>query len=250
MSEKKVVETKEYKIELVPTGITGLDRIIGGFIKGRTYLVAGETGTGKTLFALNFIVSGIRRGEAGVYVLIDENVEDLIAGAKHFGWDLDKFIDLNFLSIMTLVPDFSEKFKGKAMEAVARSIVKSIEQEVERINAKRLVIDPVAPLISLEEKDVIKVREYIRYLILELERTVGTTTIITSEIPTGTNLLSRFGVEEFLASGVIVLGLEKTYTGIIRTMFIRKMRWLPVKPSVYRFEIVPKVGIVLREKIS
>ncbi len=239
-----------YRIELVPTGILGLDSIIGGFIKGRTYLVAGETGTGKTIFSLNFLIGGIRRGEPGVYVIVDESVEDLIAGAKNFGWDLEKYMENNLLSILTLLPDFSERLRGKVMEAIAKSIVRDIGKEVERIGAKRLVIDPVAPLVSLEEKDIIKVREYIRYLILEIERNLGTTNIITSEIPTGTNLLSRFGVEEFLATGIIVLGLRRTSRGYIRTLFVRKMRWLPVQPAVYRFEIVPKIGIVIKEKIN
>ena len=248
MSET-AIKVKEKVIELVPTGIIGLDKVIGGFIKGRTYLVAGETGTGKTIFSLNFLIGGIRRGEAGIYVLVDERVEDLLAGAQSFGWNLRELIDKNLLSIMTLSPEFSEKFKNKTVEAIAKSIARDIGLEVKRINAKRLVIDPIAPLIS-GEKDLIRVREYVRELMFRIEQDVKTTTIVTSEVPTGSNMLSRFGVEEFLASGVIVLGLRKELNRYIRTMHIRKMRWLPVHPSTYRFEIVPKLGIVIKERID
>lgn len=248
MSESVVkVESKE--IEIVPTGIIGLDKVIMGFIKGRTYLVAGETGTGKTIFSLNFLIGGIRRGETGIYVLVDERVEDLLAGAKYFGWNLRDLIDKDLLSIMTLLPEFSERFKNKTVEAIARSIARDIGLEVKRINAKRLVIDPIAPLIS-SERDLTRVREYVRELIFRIEEEVKTTTIVTSEIPTGSNALSRFGVEEFLASGIIVLGLKRELNRYIRTMHIRKMRWLPVYPSTYRFEIVPKVGIVVKERIE
>ena len=248
MGERAAIEVKAGALEVVPTGITGLDKVIRGFIKGRIYLVAGETGTGKTIFSLNFLIGGVRRGEPGVYVLIDERVEDLLAGAKAFGWDLERLIDQDMLSVMTLLPEFSEKFKEKTIEATARSIARDIGTEVRRIGAKRLVIDPIAPLVS-GEKDMVRVREYVRELMFRIEQEVGTTTVVTSEIPTGTAALSRFGVEEFLASGIIVLGIRREINRYVRTMFIRKMWWLPVHPSVYRFEIVPRVGIVVKERI-
>ncbi|MEM3137998.1 MAG: ATPase domain-containing protein, partial [Thermofilaceae archaeon] len=75
-------------MDLVETGIEGLDPLIGGgFIKGRTYLIAGETGTCKTLFALNYILHGASRGENGIYLLVDEEYESFVDGALAFGWD-------------------------------------------------------------------------------------------------------------------------------------------------------------------
>ncbi|MEX2703495.1 MAG: ATPase domain-containing protein [Candidatus Baldrarchaeota archaeon] len=245
---QKPVWLKGFPLELTPTGIRGLDEVIGGFIRGRTYLVSGETGTGKTIFSLSFLVNGVNRGETGVYVLVDENLEDFLAGAKSFGWHLDKAIEQERISVMTILPEFIERFKDKTIEATAKSIVRDIKNEVKRLDAKRLVIDPVVPLIS--EENTIKIREYIRLLIQLLEREIGTTTIITSEIPTGSMALSRFGVEEFLASGIIVLGLKKTLRGYTRTLFIRKMRWIPVYPAVYRFEMVPGQGIVVKERME
>jgi len=231
---------------LVPTGIKGLDKVIGGgFIKGRTYLVAGETGTGKTLFSLNYLVYGASINEPGVYILVDEDVEDLMRGAKAFGWDLEVLVSQKKLSIMTLLPEFTERFRNKSIDTIILSIAKDIMREVRRINAKRLVIDPVAPLV-IAEKNVISTREYIRNLVITIERGLGTTTVITSEIPTNSNALSRFGVEEFLAAGVIVLGIERKDNDFYRTLFIRKMRWRPVPPSIYLFDIVPSYGLVVK----
>ena len=88
-------------------------------------------------------------------------------------------------------------------------------------------------------------REYIRSLIFSLEDRVGATSVITSEIPTGENVLSRFGVEEFLASGVILLGLTRNENKLKRTLIIRKMRWTSTKPEMYGFTIERGKGIVL-----
>jgi len=166
-------------------------------------------------------------------------------GAKAFGWDLEVLVSQKKLSIMTLLPEFTERFRNKSIDTIILSIAKDIMREVRRINAKRLVIDPVAPLV-IAEKNVISTREYIRNLVITIERGLGTTTIITSEIPTNSNALSRFGVEEFLAAGVIVLGIERKGNDFYRTLFIRKMRWRPVPPSIYLFDIVPSYGLVVK----
>lgn len=233
------------KVELVKTGIEGLDPLIGGgFIKGRTYLVAGETGTGKTIFALNYLLHGAMRGEPGVYLLVDEEYDNFVAGARSFGWDLEILIKRGALSVVTLLPDFVERVKSKPVETIVNSIVESLREEVERIDAQRLVIDPIAPLVVGEE-DVVRMREYVRSLLTSIERRLGTTTLITSEVPTGTLKLSRFGVEEFLASGVIVLTLRRIGGRFVRALWVRKMRWRPAEPALYPFEIVPGKGIVV-----
>lgn len=233
-------------MELVETGIEGLDKLIGGgFIKGRTYLVAGETGTGKTIFALNFLLHGASRGEPGAYLLVDEEYESFIEGAKAFGWDLEPLIKADMLSVVTLLPDFVERVRSKPVETIVDSIVESLREEVERIGATRLVIDPIAPLVVGEESQV-KMREYVRSLLISIERKLRTTTLVTSEIPTGSSQLSRFGVEEFLATGVLVLGLRNLGGRFARTIWIRKMRWSPAEPAMYEFEIVPGKGIVVK----
>jgi len=87
-------------IERTPTGIPGLDELIeGGVLKGRTHLIAGETGTCKTIMSLLFLLNGIKRGEHGIYMAIDEDSEGVIRGAEGFGWDLGSEIERGNLSI-------------------------------------------------------------------------------------------------------------------------------------------------------
>jgi circadian clock protein KaiC len=247
--EVTLEEQRKYGYQLAKTGIEGLDEIIGGLLRGRTYLVTGETGTGKTLFSLSFLINGAEIGEPGIYVLVDEEYDDFLNGAYDFGWDLEKYISTGRLQILTLMPDFVERMRNKPAETVVMSIVDNIARYARQIGAKRLVIDPVAPLV-VNEGDVAWTREYIKSLIINLEKRIGTTNIIVSEIPTGSTSLSRFGVEEFLAAGVFVLGIERMGSEFVRTLFLRKMRWRPVPPGLYEFEIVKGKGIVVKGKLS
>ncbi len=234
--------------ELVKTGIEGLDERIGGLLRGRTYLVTGETGTGKTIFSLTFILKGIEMGEPGIYLLVDEEYDDFVKGAYDFGWDLESHIKRGELQVLTLMPEFIERMRDKPAEVVVESIINGIKEHALALNAKRLVIDPVAPLI-VKEQDVAWTREYIKSLIINIEKRIGTTSIIVSEIPTGSQSLSRFGVEEFLAAGVFVLGIERVGSEFRRVLFVRKMRWRPVPPRVYTFDIVSGKGIVVRGEL-
>lgn len=237
-------------IERAPTGIPGLDELIeGGVLRGKTHLIAGETGTCKTIMSLQFLVNGIRMGERGVYVAVDEDRESVVRGAESFGWDLSTEVEKGNLSIMQLIPGFVEKLRSRYIEAAVGSVVVGLKREVERIKATRLVIDPIAPLLTKEE-DLPYTREYIRELILAIERELGCTTFVVSEVPTGSSALSRFGVEEFLASGIITLGFAKSHGRMYRTLCVRKMRWTAVEPVPHKFRVERGVGIVVEGPLT
>ncbi|MCI4439013.1 hypothetical protein JHC27_04095 [archaeon] len=134
------------------------------------------------------------------------------------------------------------------MAETVKEVINELKRHVGRIKAKRLVVDPVAPLLG-EVVDVSWTRDYIRALVSAIERFLGTTTIITSEIPTSSNALSRFGVEEFLASGIIRLSIEKIDFMNVRTITVRKMRWTKVDLMPYVYEIKPGEGIVVGDPL-
>ncbi len=70
----------------VLVGIPGFDEIVhGGLPSGRSTLVAGATGTGKTVFGLQFLYGGVALGEPGVLVTFSERPEDLFANVRSFG---------------------------------------------------------------------------------------------------------------------------------------------------------------------
>ncbi|HVH91786.1 MAG TPA: ATPase domain-containing protein, partial [Candidatus Acidoferrum sp.] len=87
--------------ERVPTGIPGLDPLLeGGFPQGRSILVTGEPGTGKTIFSLQFLIEGLARGEKGIYVAADEGPMDILEQAASLGWDLEKHIEMKEIAIL------------------------------------------------------------------------------------------------------------------------------------------------------
>lgn len=233
-------------VRRISTGNPDLDRLLeGGFEKGKTYLVAGETGCGKTIFSLQYLLYGLRNNEPGIYVTIDERPEVLVRDAKRFGWDLVTAQQDGKLIILPVRQYFAQRMWGKDMDTIVSNIISELNKAAKAIGAKRLAIDPVAPLVTTSTNEISWVREYIRSLIFGIEDKLATTTIITSEIPTGGESISRYGVEEFLSSGIMVLGLVKDGGKINRTLFVRKMRWTAVDPTIYTFTIQKGKGITL-----
>ncbi len=97
------------------TGIQGLDQLLeGGIPQGRTILVVGGPGTGKTIFASQFIFNGIRQqAENGVFVSLDEGKDHFFREMQHFGWDFKKaeqenkfvFVDATRMSRVALLKE-------------------------------------------------------------------------------------------------------------------------------------------------
>jgi len=231
--------------ERVPMGILGLDELIGGGLqKGKTYLVSGEAGTGKTIFCLQYTLAGLAAGENCVYLTIDEKPAHLIQDAASFGWDLETPIGEKRLLISDITPEFSELRLGRLKGGIENEkIIGEIRSAVKKVNASRVVIDPIAPMFATSE-DQSKLREYIRQLMFSLDD-IGTTNVVSSFIETGSHAISRFGVEEFFASGVIVLALEREEMVYNRVLLIRKMRGTLIDLRIRRFTIDPRQGIVL-----
>lgn len=239
-----------------PTGIAYLDALLyGGLKKGEVYLIAGEAGLGKTIFSLKFLKTGADMGEFGVYISVDEPSEDVKRGAyEALGWDLDAYEKQNKI----LIYDFRTHFKlyskeGASLSLDPKDVARMIIDVIQRNKAKRVVIDPIAPLIITGHQDLLWVREYLRELVFQLKRYKDTTTILTSEIPTGEAAkVSRFGVEEYLAGGVLILQLfeDPVTHQIFRVMYIRKMRWTPISPIKLVYEIQEGEGIVVRGTLT
>jgi KaiC/GvpD/RAD55 family RecA-like ATPase len=236
------------EIERVESGIPGLDRLIeGGFVKGSSILLAGTTGTCKTIFACQFILHGLRNGENGVYLTLEQTENEILGDVAKFGWDkeLKKYIEQGKFALASQAPT-----DIKDVADAALSLIK-------RVNAKRFVLDSMSIATlgwKVSTADVGKVRMELMDLIRMVENT-GVTSIYIGEIPeTEAKALSRLGVEEFIVDGIIVLHyLEYAAGGTPRSLIIRKMRRTNHGTDIYPLEITskglkvvaPKKGIVL-----
>ena len=233
--------------ERISTGISKLDQMLGGgLLKGRTYLVTGETGVGKTILSLQFILEGLKNGEQCIYVSLDERIEGVLRGALSLGWNFWEYIDQGVFHPFELRL-YAEDLRRFGKES--KAFVNALARIARGRNISRIVLDPISALAA-GAKDELVIREYLREIVNMIEERFGATTMLTCDIPTGSNRLSRFGFEEFLSSGVIVLGVVRFYGKLLKTIYVRKMRWSKADSSIYTFEIRPVEGVVILEPLS
>src|SRR3990172_6368992 len=119
-------------VERVDSGIAGLDKLIeGGFVKNSVNLLAGQTGTGKTLFGMQFILHGLRKGESGLYITLEQKEDDILQDVSRFGWDEELIKAKNQGKFMILAEEPSDI---KALQFSTLNYIK-------KINATRFVLD-------------------------------------------------------------------------------------------------------------
>lgn len=214
------------------SGIPGLDNLVeGGFVKNSINLIAGQTGTGKTIFGMQFLLQGLKNGESCVYLTLEQKVEDILADMSKFGWDVEfkKYIAAGKFILSSHNPS-----DIKDLEAVSYQYIK-------KVNASRFVLDSLSIATmgwKLSSMDIGKIRGEI-FSYMAMLKNSGTTTLLITEIPEAEEKkLSRFGFEEFLADGIIKLHfLEYATSGTPRSISIRKMRRTTHETGVYPLEI-------------
>ena len=235
------------QIERVATGIVGLDRLIeGGFPKGRSILVTGEPGTGKAIFALQFLYEGLKRGEKGVWVTADEEPMDVIEQAGSLGWDFEPLIRNKELAILN-AGSYLSSLPGAGAERRIdlHKAVGDLAGFVKQIGAQRLVFDPVGPFV-LSHDSATRIQDQARQLIQLLRSSAPTTTnLLTSYAVPRAGERSMHGVEEYLVAGAIVLEMIWKDGALGRSLIVEKMRYTDVKPKQLEFDIVKGEGLVI-----
>ena len=231
------------KAKRIPTGVPEIDMLIeGGLRAGKTYLVVGEPGTGKTVFGLQYLVSGLMEKEKGLYVAIDEKPADVVEQAASLGWDLAPFIESKEFLILDASAYFSARVTdGQGRNVDVQRVVTDLSNYITRMGAARVVIDPVGPLLFSRDS-MSRVLDQARLLFYGLQANTNTTNLLT------THAVERNvrGIEEYLVSGTFVLQMELVNGRFVRTVTIEKMRGTAMAPAQYVFNIVPDRGIVLQ----
>lgn len=235
--------------ERVATGIEGLDQMLhGGLPQGKSYLISGEPGTGKTTFSAQYILQGIRSGENGVFISIDEKPTHVVEDAESLGWDLRTPVEEGRLTLLDVSPYFNWVRYGKTNTIDTNEVIQDLSKQIRRINAKRLVFDSVVPLVLHRER-VHDVQEFIRNLVFSIDDNLGCTTLMTTHVWPGQLGLAGVGIEEYLVSGIIGLRLERVGNKFERRMFVRKMRATQIDLAEHTFEIVKDRGIVVHPAV-
>jgi circadian clock protein KaiC len=232
--------------ERVPTGIVGLDPLLeGGFPKGRSILVTGDPGTGKSIFALQFLYEGLKRGEKVIFVTADETPMDIIEQAASMDWDMESHIERKEMAILNAGTYLSSLSGGGQERHVdVQKAISDLGGFVNQIGAERLVLDPAGPFVLIRDSHI-RIQDQTRLLIKLLRSSMKTTNLLTSYAVPRTGERSMHGIEEYLAAGAIVLEMIWQDGELARSMIVEKMRYTNVKPKQLEFDIVKGQGIVL-----
>jgi circadian clock protein KaiC len=220
--------------ERVSSGIPALDAMLDhGYWPGAATLVAGPTGSGKTLMGLHFIVSGARRGEPGVIATLQENPTQLQRIAQGFGWSLaEPGIEL---LCRTPVDLYIDQWVYEVLAAI------------ERTSARRVLIDSLGDL-AFAAGDETRYREYLYSLVQRCSR-LGVSLLMTLELPDlfQVTRLSEQGVSH-VSDNVVLLQYLRQPAVLRRTLTLIKTRASLHQPQVREFTITPE-GITLQDEI-
>ncbi len=223
-TEEKTVATASLEPKRIRSGIPGFDDLIGGGIpEGSLVVVSGDPGSGKTAFCLGFLYHGAKDyGEPGVYLSLEESEQEVVKEAAYYGYDFNSLIRQRLLLVTTVSLYDFDKLKN------------TIEEALESTHAKRLVIDPGVVFRLFFEKEL-EARKTILNLGKMLKR-IKVTAIITNEISLD-KINSLFGLEEFVADGVILLYHTKLENRFIRSIGVLKMRGTRISEKLHPIEI-------------
>ena len=194
-------------VDRCKTGVSRLDELLGeGIPRGSSLLIAGAAGTGKTVLLLEFLYRGAQAGEKGIIFSFEETEERLRATARGLGWDLEQEIERGMVEIV-FIPQPDIQVEGHLL---------MMQERVDAAKAARVAIDSVSVFLhKIKDPQTAREKTFQLASIVQNSQAVG---FFATDIPYGANQLSRFGVEETVVDGVIVL--SATEEGMARQRYL------------------------------
>lgn len=232
------------KVVKLKTEIPGFDLIAeGGLPRGRISLVAGTSGSAKTVFAIQFVVEGIlKAGEGGVVVTFEETPDDIRRNMLSLGWDLAGLENDGKLLFIDASPQADEESVTSGSYDLG-ALMARIENAVHRVGATRVAIDSISGLF-VQFADAARIRHELLRICTAL-KDIGVTTLLTTERTNEYGDIARHGVEEFVADNVVILRNMLEDEKRRRTLEILKFRGAPHQKGEYPFTITSGQGIVV-----
>ena len=207
--------------DLCETGIKALDGLLnGGIPRGYIVLLAGSSGTGKTILTQEILLRGAKaHDENGIYISLSESPKKMLANMENFRYYDSEVVRSGRVKVVELKEEAGLR---RRRTPDPDEILRTIRTLVEENDVKRLVIDSITAICRSLENDEI-IREFITNLADNLD-ILGCTSILVSEIPPREVTYSVFGVEEFVSDGIFLLGEFERKGDLLRTFQVVKMR--------------------------
>jgi circadian clock protein KaiC len=231
-------------ITKIATGIPGFDFIAkGGLPEGRTALVCGSAGSGKTIFMTQFLIAGIENcDQKGIFVTFEEQPRELRRNMLGFGWDIESYESAQKWGFVDASPE-PEHVTTFIGDYDFGALLARIDHAVKSIGAKRVVLDSISSVFS-HFPDSAQVR-YELYRIAAALRELEVTALLTTERVETSDEIARHGVEEFVADTVIILRNKMDGEMRRRTVEILKVRGAAHQKGQYPFTFSPNEGITV-----
>ncbi|MFA6238044.1 MAG: ATPase domain-containing protein [Bacteriovorax sp.] len=219
-------------------GISHLDSLLGeGIPYGSSILVSGAAGTGKTLLLLEFIYYGAKKfGEKGILFSFEETVERLVANAKGMGWEIESEIEKGNIEILFIAQT----------DILVEKHLLMMKDRIEKLGAKRIAIDSASIFVhKVSDPQIVREKIFQLGTIVQNAQAIG---MFATDISYGSNTISRFGVEETVVDGVILL--SSTESGVKRERFIEiyKLRNTSHVDGKHKIQI-KKGGIMITKNL-
>jgi circadian clock protein KaiC len=226
----------------VPTAIRGFEHIsMGGLVEGRTTLLVGSSGSGKTLFATELLYRAVTEfGRTAVFVTFEEKPADIVRNVQRLNWDLGGLIRDKKLILLDASMD--RAMVEEAGRYDLSGIISQITDAIREVGAELVILDSLGALFYQFDNPGILRREILR--ITDTLAELGVTSLMTAERLEEHGPISRFGIEEFVSDCVVVLRHTLQEEKVRRTIQIYKLRGDRHAKDEFPFTI-EKVGICI-----
>ncbi|MFO7655109.1 MAG: circadian clock protein KaiC [Candidatus Krumholzibacteriia bacterium] len=215
------------------TGVDGLDEVLdGGFPQGRTTIIRGGPGSGKTLFALQYLVQAALQGTAGIFVTFEESAEAVRMNAATLGWDLPALEAMGLLFIHHARLDPAAVISGPFS---LKGLIAIIDGKARALGARHLVIDAV-DIVMRRFEDADRARDEINSLHEWLDENEFTT-LLSVKLNHDPDLASRFGFLDYMADCVVRLDHRVTEQISTRRLRVQKYRGSSFGTNEYPYVI-------------
>jgi circadian clock protein KaiC len=205
-----------------PTGIAGLDEMTGGGLpRGRTTLLLGGSGSGKTILALQYLVNGARRGEPGIFVAFEESPARIVANAETFGWNLPELQTQDRIAFIDAqpAPDLVQSGSFDLTGMLA-----ALGAKAEDLGAKRIVFDALDIILALLPDPAAQRNEIYRLHAWLLQHELTGIVTLKADNDEGGGLGRPFGFMQFMVDCAVILNHTVVLGVSQRNLRVQKYR--------------------------